>query len=105
MTRLFLRFYVGVAFILFVASLIANYLYTKQNLDRNIAVIEEALGGGALLARDEIIRGGEEEYLQTMERVESRFKYPVRVIDRSERPMPAELVARLDQGEAVFFGA
>ncbi|MEE2937575.1 MAG: ATP-binding protein [Planctomycetota bacterium] len=103
MTRLFLRFYVGVAFILFVASLIANYLYTKQNLDRNIAVIEEALGGGALLARDEIIRGGEEEYLQTMERVESRFKYPVRVIDRSERPMPAELVARLDQGEAVFF--
>ncbi|MCP4886783.1 MAG: HAMP domain-containing protein [Planctomycetaceae bacterium] len=103
MTRLFLRFYVGVIFILFVASLIANYVYATQNLERNIAVIEEALGGGALLARDEFIRGGEEEYLQTMERVESRFKYPIRVIDRSERPMPAEMDARLDQGEAVYF--
>lgn len=103
MTRLFLRFYVGVLLILFVASLIANYVYTKQNLERNIAVIEEALGGGALLARDEIIRGGEEEYLQTMERLESRFKYPIRVIARSERPMPAEMDARLDQGEAVYF--
>lgn len=102
MTRLFLRFYLGVIFILAVASWTQTYVYSVANTERNVEVIEDALGGGALLARDEIVAGGEDRFDETMARIQSRFAFPVRVITREERPMADEMVARIDQGEAVL---
>jgi len=102
MTRLFLRFYLGVIFILAIASYTQTYVYSVANAERNVGVIEDALGGGALMARDEIIAGGEANFDETMARIRSRFAYPVRVVTRSERPMPEEMVSRLDQGEPVL---
>lgn len=103
MTRLFLRFYLGVILILGAALMIQTHVYSITDSERNVAVVEEALGGGALLVRDEIIEGGRERFDETMLRIQSRFKYPVRVVERSQRPMSDELVARIDNGEAVYF--
>ncbi|MEM8669235.1 MAG: ATP-binding protein [Planctomycetota bacterium] len=103
MTRLFLRFYLGVIGILLIALMIQTYLYSVTSAERNLEVIEQALGGGALLARDEIIRGGEEDFPKTMRRLESRFDYPIRVIEREERPMSEAMIGRIDNGEPVLF--
>lgn len=103
MTRLFLRFYLGVIVILLFALMIQTYVYSVTSADRNLEVIEQALGGGALLVRDEVMRGGEAGYAETMERLQSRFAYPIRVIERSDRPMGPERYERIDQGEAVLF--
>ncbi|MDG2221681.1 MAG: ATP-binding protein [Rubripirellula sp.] len=103
MTRLFLRFYLGVIFILLAASMISTYVNSIKKAEQNLAVIESALGGGALLARDEVIRGGEAEHAQTMERLRSRFDYPISVITRAERSIPKDMQIRLDSGEPVLF--
>ena len=103
MTRLFLRFYFGVIAILFTAWLIQAYVFRGTTETENIAVIETALSGGALSARDDIVAGGEANLDAAIAKVQSRFAYPVTVIKRSERRISPELLTRLDNGEAVLF--
>ncbi len=49
MTRLFIQFYLGIILILFTAWLIQAYVFRGSTEAQNIKVIEDALGGGALL--------------------------------------------------------
>ncbi|QEG39628.1 ATP-binding protein [Roseimaritima ulvae] len=103
MTRLFIRFYLGIIAVLIVAWLIQVYVFQGTTEAKNVAVIEEALSGGALSARDDIIAGGEENFAQSIAEVQSRFAYPVNVVDRSDRQISAKAIARMDQGEAVLY--
>ena len=87
MTRLFFRFYLGVIAVLFIAWLIQAYVFRGSTEAENIEVIEDALGGGALSARDDILEGGEARFEETFAAVQSRFAYPVNIVKRSHRPM------------------
>ncbi|MCO8120981.1 ATP-binding protein [Stieleria sp. TO1_6] len=103
MTRLFFRFYLGVILILFVAWIIQAYVFRGTTEAANIGVIEDALGGAALSVRDDLIAGGIDNRGETLQRVQTRFAYPVSLVKRSERPMPDSMRDRMDRGEAVMF--
>lgn len=103
MTRLFIRFYLGIIAVLIVAWLIQAYVFRETTEVENMSVIEDALSGGAYSARDDIIEGGEENFEETIGEVRSRFAYPVNVVERSDRPLSPVLNARVDQGEAVLY--
>lgn len=102
MTRLFVRFYLGVMLILFVAWLIQAYVIRGSTEAENIVVVETALGGAAFYARDDIIEGGEANFEESIARVRSRFAYPVNLVRRSQRQMTQDMLARIDRGEAVL---
>ncbi|MEX1027761.1 MAG: ATP-binding protein [Candidatus Paceibacterota bacterium] len=102
MTRLFIRFYLGVILILFIAFLIQVYVFRGSTEAENIAVVEDVLGGGALSVRDDLIEGGEANFEQTLMDVRSRFAYPVNIVNRSDRAMPPTTDAKLKKGKAVF---
>jgi len=102
MTRLFFRFYLGVIMILFVAWVIQAYVFRGTTESANIQVIEAALGGGALSARDDLIAGGPDNFIVTLKEVQTRFAYPVMIVERSDRQMPAATLERLGRGDAVF---
>jgi len=101
MTRLFIRFYLGVILILFVAWL-QVYVFRGTTQSENIKVVEDALGGGVLSVRDDLIEGGVANYEDTVVKVQSRFAYPVNLVKRSDRPMSSAMQVRIDNGEAVF---
>ncbi len=103
MTRLFIHFYLGIIAVLFVAWLIQAYVFQGTTEAANVSVVEDALSGGALSARDDIIAGGEEGFEKTIAEVRSRFAYPVNVVLRADRPMSPETSARIDQGESVLY--
>ncbi len=104
MTRLFFRFYLGVIFTLFVAWIIQAYVFRGTTLSANIKVVEDALGGGALSARDDLVDGGEDRFDITLKEVQTRFAYPVSIVKRSDRPTSQVTRGRLDRGEAVLRG-
>jgi two-component system sensor histidine kinase RstB len=104
MTRLFIQFYCGVLLILISAWIIQAYVFRGTTEAQNISVIETALSGGALLARDEIAAGGLQNLDETVANVQARFDYPVTVVDRSQRKLSDTVLLRLDDGEAVLSG-
>ncbi len=105
MTRLFLQFYLGVILILFVAWVIQAYVLRGSTEAENVAVIERALGGGALLARDELIAGGEAQFEQSLAEIRARFAYPVNLVRNADQPLSASQQARLDRGEPVLYAS
>ncbi|MCH1439550.1 MAG: ATP-binding protein [Rubripirellula sp.] len=79
MTRLFIRFYVGVVIILVVAWLVQAYIANLSST-QNVNVVENALGGGVRLARDQVESFWNEDlaistsnYLQ----IAGKFDYPM----------------------------
>ncbi len=102
MTRLFFRFYLGVILILFIAWLIQAYVFRGTTEAENIRVVEDALGGGTISVRDDLVAGGKENFAETLAQVRARFAYPVETIERSENRMSPEMHARLDDGAAVL---
>ena len=103
MTRLFLRFYLGVIVILIAAWLIQAFAFRRSSIEANIPVIESVYASSARLARDRIIAAGPEELTETMDYLQSRFDYPIRVVDRDKRPMDATNLERLDRGESLLY--
>ncbi len=103
MTRLFLRFYLGVIVILIAAWLIQTSVFRKSSIKENIHVIEDIFASSGRLARDRIAAGGEEGFPETMEYLENHFDYPIRVVRRDKRPMDEALSERLDRGESVLY--
>src|SRR6056297_1844594 len=102
MTGLFIRFYLGVILVLFIAWLIQAYVFRGTTEAENIAVIEDALGGGALSVRDNLIEGGEANRTRTLEKVRARFVYPVNLVSRSDLALDEAMTDRLDQGQVVL---
>jgi two-component system sensor histidine kinase RstB len=102
MTRLFLRFYLGVIAILVAAWLIQTYVFRQSSIEENLPVVEDLFASSARLARDQIMEGGEERFPETMEYLQSRFDYPIRVISRTDRQFNVVEIERLDRGEVVL---
>ncbi|WP_182868396.1 ATP-binding protein [Rhodopirellula sp. JC639] len=103
MTRLFLRFYLGVIVILIAAWLIQTVVFRKSSVAENIPVIEDIFAGSGRLARDRIVAGGEDGFPETMQYLKSQFDYPIRVVSRENRPMDQTSVERLDRGESILY--
>lgn len=103
MTRLFLRFYLGVILILFVAWCIQVYVFRGTTEASNLEVIEDALGGGTLSVRDDLLAGGVDNFSDTLVTVQQRFAYPVHIVKRSERSLSASAAVRVDRGEPVLY--
>lgn len=102
MTRLFLRFYLGVILILFVAWCIQVYVFRGTTEADNLEVIEDALGGGTPSVRDELLAGGVDNFSDSLVTVLQRFAYPVHIVKRSERSLSPTMAMRVDQGEPVL---
>ena len=102
MTRLFVRFYLGVILNLFVAWLIQTYVFRASTETENISVVEAALSGAAFSARDDLVEGGQANFDATLDKVRARFAYPVKISPKAERPMSTELSGRIDRGEAIL---
>ena len=102
MTRLFLRFYFGVVVILIAAWMIQNYVFRTRSAEDNIRVIENALGGGARLARDQLMSGPESSGPERFKKIAAHFDYPIRVIGKDKRPMSKAMRQRLNAGKPVY---
>ncbi|QDT05419.1 Sensor protein RstB [Rubripirellula lacrimiformis] len=103
MTRLFFRFYLGVILILVVAWVIQAYVFQGTTEAANMGVVEEALAGGALLARDQLSAGGPDNMQSTLAEIQTRFAYPVNIVKRADRQMSAATALRIQDGQAVLF--
>lgn len=102
MTRLFLRFYFGVIAILIAAWLIQGYVFRDRS-DKNVRVVEQALSGGARLARDEVL--SDSDVARAMTRVRERFDYPVVRFPVDAEWLWPEARKRLLGGEVVLLGS
>ena len=104
MTRLFIRFYLGVIAILVGAWLIQSYVFRQRSETQNIRVVEQALSGGARLARDELSAASDHDAPITFRRIEDRFDYPVQVFDLDADWLNPQARKRLRNGEVVLVG-
>jgi two-component system sensor histidine kinase RstB len=104
MTRLFIRFYLGVIAILVGAWLIQSYVFRQRSETQNIRVVEQALSGGARLARDELSAASAHDAPITFKRIEDRFDYPVQVFDLDADWLNPQARKRLRNGEVVLVG-
>jgi two-component system, OmpR family, sensor histidine kinase RstB len=101
MTRLFIRFYLGVLFILFAAAVVQNVITQRLNASHNLHVVEEALSGGVRLARDTFSAFPQIERYELLREVQSRFSYPVEIVPFSS--VPEQVALRLAAGDEVVF--
>lgn len=101
MTRLFIRFYLGVLFVLFSAGAVQNFIVQRQNASHNVRVVEAALSGGVRLARDAFGAFPEVEQQQMLEAVQERFAYPVEIKPLAE--VPKYVAERFSTGQDVVF--
>ena len=104
MTRLFLRFYLGVVVILIAAWLIETYVRQTQNESQNRRVVERALSGGFRLARDELVYTKAEGRRFIFWTIEQRFEYPVKLFGLSEDWVSEDVRMRLKDGDVVLLG-
>ena len=101
MTRLFVRFYLGVLFVLFSAAVVQNVITQRQNDSHNVEVVEAALSGGVRLARDTFSAFPQIERTELLQAVQSRFAYPVTIMQMAD--IPDNVAARLRSGRDVVF--
>ena len=101
MTRLFIRFYVGVLAVLFMAWYIHGAVLKRRADADRARVFEEAHGGGARLVARELSVSPPEQRERTLESLRKRFAYPVDVIPWQE--LPGSLQRRLSRGSDVAF--
>lgn len=104
MTRLFLRFYFGVIVILLVAWQIQRFVYQHTDAEKNVPVVENALAGGARLARDQVVAAGPGKANAAIARLNQQFEYPVFRFSYAEPWLPADSLRRLKEGEVVLLG-
>ena len=102
MTRLFLRFYLGVIAILIGAWFIQGYVTSQANESQNIRVIEQALSGGARLARQQMVDAPPVQAGAVLAEVNADFEYPVQSVKFSQMELSEKLRQRLSDGEVVY---
>lgn len=102
MTRLFLRFYVGVILILLVAWMIQGYVFrTRINADA-ATVIENALAGGVRMANYYTVENWPDNQDQVVRNLNTLFGYDVRIVRSDARPLSPDVEQRLRDGEEVL---
>ncbi|MEZ6092030.1 MAG: ATP-binding protein [Pirellulaceae bacterium] len=102
MTRLFLRFYLGVVLILIIAWMILGYVFRERSDSKNIRVVEEALSGGARLSRQQFEAAPRDEWPKVLQSLQKEFDYPVEIVRLEDHSLRAELKDRLLRGDVVL---
>ena len=108
MTRLFLRFFIGVIAILLAAWLIQGTVLRVGRARQTAEQIERSLGGGARLAGKQLLGDDSmSELTQTqidrrMAEIQELFVYPVKLIPWWTLNLTNREKARLENGEVVF---
>ena len=105
MTRLFIRFYIGVILILFVAWCVQAYLFRRYVSRDNQHVAEKALGGGERVAR-ELFASSKDDATAALKEVQKHFDYPVHLVSVTQLPQkvrdrfasPNTVVTYVDDG-------
>lgn len=101
MSRLFLRLYLGVLFILFAAWSLQFWLTVEPTDESNASVIEDAMGGGVRLALLSYDAAENNEEPRTLALIQQQFAYPVAIVPREDLPLTAR--NRLQTGGDVQF--
>ncbi|MBL8892930.1 MAG: hypothetical protein JNL67_23330 [Planctomycetaceae bacterium] len=102
MSRLFLRLYLGVVFVLFVAWLTQLALTVPPGDEQNAAVIEAALGGTVRMVRLSYEQAEPQAREQTLSLIKEQFDYPVEVVPVQQIPISPQ--TRLETGaEMAYF--
>lgn len=101
MARLFLRFYLGVVLILFLAWSIQSYILGQQDQAENLKVVEEAYSGGARMARQQIEAASASEREAILAELQKQFDYPLQIVPLDAIPPYAQY--RLKEGRDVVF--
>lgn len=104
MTRLFVQFYLGVLAVLALAWYLHG-IVLKSRTDANHELLFTTVhGGGARLLALEIEKAPPEKRQQALERLQSKFKHPIKLVPIDL--LPPALQSRIKQGEDVlYFGA
>ena len=102
MTRLFLRFYIGVIIILIIAWQVNGYLFQTRSASQNRRVVENALAGGARLAKGRLESVPLSQAEAEFRKIEDEFEHPIRVVPLGERPMGQDDRTRLLAGDVVL---
>ncbi len=97
MTRLFVRLYLGVLIVLFLAWYIHGVVLANRSDAEWRRVVEEAHAGGARLVASQLAAVPPAERSQKLEQLRQRFDYPLEIIAREE--LPASMQRRLAGGE------
>ena len=101
MTRLFIRFYLGVLIVLFLAWYIHGAVL-KRRADEELArVMKEAHGGGARLVASELDAAPPEIRSQLLKSLRGRFDYPIDVIALVD--LPGSLQRQISSGDDVAY--
>ncbi|MDP1564615.1 MAG: hypothetical protein Q8M16_24805, partial [Pirellulaceae bacterium] len=90
MSRLFLRLYLGVVFVLFVAWLLHLGLSVPPTDESNASVIEAALSGSARLTRLSYEESEPTDRDQTLALIRRQFDFPVDRVPKEQIPIAAQ---------------
>ena len=123
MTRLFIRFYLSILLVLFMAWLVYGVVLQQRTAAEFTRVVEEAHGGGARLVVDELNGVPSAEKLHALDRIQERFAYAIKIIPMEELPTASQtalkkgkdvahtswgqvhgIAATLDDGQVVHLG-
>ncbi len=102
MTRLYLRFYIGVliCFVLTLAIVLA-WLLNESAEDR--AVVEDSMRGGISLALEQLQGKSANESPAMLASLQERFGYELRILSRDELEISLGDIARLDAQEGPVY--
>ena len=107
MTRLFLRFFVGVIAILVASLLIQGAVLSVGRARQTAEQAEKSLGGAARLAGEQLLGDEtlatltEEEIAKRMEKLQAKFDYPVKLVLWWQMSLTNREKNRLEQGDVV----
>lgn len=102
MTRLFLRFYLGVLFILCTAWFVQAVVFRQRAESQNMRVVEQAMAGGLRIVRDRI-EADTEGRSEVLRSIQQEFEYPVEVVDIDGDAFSQSELQRLQTYNAVVF--
>jgi two-component system sensor histidine kinase RstB len=101
MTRLFLRFYLGVLLVLFLAWYIHGAVWKQRAKADRARVFEEAHGGGVRLVARELDAVSPENRTNMFETLREQFNYPVNIIALAE--LPSAVQRQISSGDRVVY--
>ncbi|TWU07316.1 Sensor protein RstB [Symmachiella macrocystis] len=103
MTRLFIRFYLGVLFILFTAWFVQLTVVRQRSDERNEGVVERALGGGLRMVREQLDQTLPGEMDAALQAIGQEFEYPVQILDIESGAFSNDERTRLQRFDEIVF--
>jgi len=103
MTRLFIRFYLGVLFILFTAWFVQLTVVRQRSDERNEGVVERALGGGLRMVREQLDQTPPGDVDAALLAIGKEFQYPVQILDIESGAFSNDERTRLQRFDEIVF--